>query len=549
MLELRDYQAKAVTAGLDGLARDVRHPAEVMPTGTGKTVIFAHLGKQYRETVAPDGQIVVMGHREELLGQAASKFRAVAPELSVGIVQAQRNECAADVVCASVQTLAGGRRLEMIPRPRLLIVDECHHAMAPTWRRVIDRMVERGAQVIGYTATMSRGDDRVLGEVWQEIVAHEPIAAMIARGYLARPVGIRVKVADLDLDQVKRSHGDFADKAMGDALEASLAPEAIAKAIMEQCPNRQGIIFAPTVSSATVIAAAVRDAGMTVAIIDGTTPKDARAAALADFKAGRIQWLANCMVLTEGTDLPMAEVCVIARPTSSIALYVQMVGRVLRPHPGKRGAMLLDVVGATTKHRLASPIDLFGDSREEMALAGVTPEDLGLEPEEMETEGRGHQPVEPGMDGPLVFKRVDLFDSSDLDWQRTDQGVWFIAAGDRYIAVQPGPVPGEWELLDMHRSIPGTGRWIERGIPDQGYAMAWAQAQVTMSESAQARLERSFRGQALTRVPRVQRQALGMGIPIDDQMSVGDAMVAIEQRLASRRIDPGIPFYARGRLT
>ena len=556
LLPLRPYQRDAVDKSLDALlTRRVEWPAGVLPTGAGKTVVFMHLGAEYLEQIDdPAGQIVVLAHREELLTQAADKAHSVAPHLSVGIVAAQRNEAAARIVCASVQTLSRGRRLDMIPRPRLLIVDEAHHAAAPTYQSVIGRMVERGAQVIGVTATMTRSDELSLGDTWKEVVFHRSIAEMISHGYLVRPRGIRVKVEDLDLAQVKRVHGDYSTKELGDAVAQSLAPEAITKAILERCPDRQGIIFAPTVVAATVIAAAVRDAGMSVAVVEGKTPPEERRAILEGFRAGRIQWLANCMVLTEGTDLPMAEVIVVARPTSSIGLYIQMIGRGLRPSPGKTEALILDVVGATGRHRLTSPIDLFGAEREQIEAAGLEPEDLlggDLLPDDQtlldELLGERQPDSKLGTaDGALEFREVDLFRGSAMDWQQTYLGVWFLSAGDRYIVVQPGPIAGHWEVLDMHRTRRGNGRFIERDVPELGYALAWAEAQVTTHERLTASRDRSWKRKAATE--KAIGLALRLGLQVWPGMRGGEVSSLIDQKLASDRIDRFAPVYVRAQI-
>ncbi len=336
------------------------------------------------------------------------------------------------MVCANVATLGqrDDRRRAMIPNVGLLVVDEAHHAVADSYRRVIDYYVERGAKLLGVTATMGRSDERVLGDVWTEIVYHRSFGWAIGNGYLVRPRGERVKVEGLDLSSVRADKDDYQAKALGDAMIAALAPEAIARALRERCPDKRGIVFAPTVAASQAIAEAIRAAGFSADVVHGKLEPTDRALILKRYEAGEVQWLVNCMVLTEGTDLPCTEVIVIARPTASASLYVQMVGRGLRLYcalhaelrgcfdgcPGRKtGALILDVVGATGRHRLASPIDLFGDDsaeqRRELTEAGLDLDDLGLDLDDAdETEHAGRDRNEPTLvDGPLSYVEVDMF--------------------------------------------------------------------------------------------------------------------------------------------
>lgn len=549
----RDYQVEAIDAAVAAWGRGVAGPAEVLPTGAGKTVVMAHLAKRWLG--GDHGQrMVLLAHRPELLTQAMDKLHKVDPSLSVGMVQGTRNEARADVVCAMVQTLgrSENRRL-MIPDVGLLMIDEAHHAVASTYRATIDHYVSRGAKLLGMTATMGRADDKVLGDVWTEVVYHKSIAWMIARGYLVRPRGVHVRVENLDLGKVKSVGGDYGTGALGAALEASVAPEAIAKAITEQCSDRQGIIFAPTVASAQVIATAVAEAGFSSAVIHGDLDKTLRSEMLEEFKAGKLQWLVNCMVLTEGTDLPCAAVCIIARPTASVNLFVQMVGRVLRPHPGKTEALILDVVGAIGKHRLMSTIDLFGDDsaeqRRELREAGIELDELGLDNDEVDAmeraEARDDETRYAGANGPLTFVEIDMFRGSAMDWVRTDAGVWFLPAGDRYIALIPGMLAHTWDIVAMDKTTYGTGRRLGEAHGDQGYARAQAESFVTPEEHMTAARDRSWKRKAAT--DSAKAYANRLGIEIAPGMRGSEIGQLLNQRLGTRRIDPRLPWYARGR--
>lgn len=551
ILPLRDYQRECVDAIRGALAGGMRRPATVLPTGAGKTVVFSHLSVEWMRD-NPGRRVLILAHRTELIEQAARKVHDVAPGLRVGIVKAERNETLAPVIVASVQTLASENRRLMLRDVGLIIVDECHHATASTYLAILthygalgDQRAHGSAVAVGFTATMVRGDGSALGDVWQDVVYSRSIGEMIGAGYLERPRGLRVQVDDLDLTKVRKSAGDYRDSDLDDAITDSLAPEAIAKAIDEHAPGAPGFIFAPGVESAQVIGEAVIDAGYPTALVHGKTPKDERADIIERFTSGDLQFLSNCGIFTEGTDLPRAETCVIARPTLNPGLYQQMVGRVLRPYPGKSGALVLDVVGASARHDLLTRVELFGESVE-IKGEKVEPDenddlDEQIDLSEWDTDiGRD---VDPGANGPLVAHEVDLFHGSTSLWLRTYGGVWFIPAGDRYVAIVKGV--GGYDVTTMHRYRAGTGRWVEgaTGVADLSYAMAWAEREVTPQERATALKDRSWRAK---RPSDAQRDlATRYGVILTDEMRSGEASNAITVAMASSRIDPRTPDWRK----
>ena len=234
----------------------IRRPAVVLPTGAGKTVVFAALAKIMRELGVRAG---VLAHRDELIQQAVDKIRTVAPDLRVGVVKADRREIhGRDVVVASVQSLARPARRAELARAglRLLIVDEAHHAVADTYMAVLrdlgcfetDPMI--GAYALGVTATLGRTDRVALGQVWQDVVYKRDIIDLIRQGYLVNAKGVRVRVEGLDLRSVRRTGGDWQGAALSEAMHAALAPEAIARAYVEHAKDRSGVLFAPGVAMA-----------------------------------------------------------------------------------------------------------------------------------------------------------------------------------------------------------------------------------------------------------------------------------------------------------
>lgn len=553
MIELRDYQREAVEAAERAWDAGLRRPAMVLPTGAGKTVVFAHVVARWLEHERRTGRhrrAVVLAHRHELVEQAAAKLSDVAHELRVGVVKAARNETLARAVVASVQTLASPMRRRQLLDVGLIVVDEAHHATAATYVAILDHFGalggrEDGALALGVTATMSRGDDSALGDIWEDVVFERSIAWMISHGWLVRPRGVRVRIAGLDLSRVRRTAGDYREGDLGRALEDALAPEAVASAMVEHVPpgSRPTILFAPTVRTAELFAETLREVGYGVAVVTGAMAAQERAQALQDFRDGRVQVLCNCMVLTEGTDLPMASCAVIARPTRHAGLYVQMVGRVLRLWPGKDDALVLDVVGASSRHGLTANIELFGESSALDALERVDDGAEQLDDDELTLDAIGDALGADDVDdpswinGPITSEEVDLFHGSKSMWLRTRAGVWFLPAGGRYLAILRGAPYGHegYNVAAVDQYRPGASSWVITGVSDLSYAMAYAEGDVTPTEMVTARRERAWR----LRKPSEKQRALAAryGIALNGQTS-GELSSLITVAHASYRIDP-----------
>ncbi|WP_234539451.1 DEAD/DEAH box helicase [Streptomyces shenzhenensis] len=473
-LPLRDYQRAAIDALHHGWHAGGLRLAVLLPTGAGKTVVFSHLAAEQH---ARGVRTLVIAHRDELIQQAAAKVRAVAPHLNVGIVKAERDEHQdADVIVASVQTLAGHKRRERIEGVGLVIVDEAHHAAAPTYIEVLKHFgcFDR-TPTAGFTATMRR-EDGGLADVWERIVYTRDILEMIADRHLVNVRGKAVRVGGLDLDTVKTRAGDLQDGQLAQALDDSGAAAVVADAYAEFAADRAGVVFTPTVDTAKSMTDVLNARGIRTATVWGDMPKDERADTLRAYAAGDIQVLANCMVLTEGFDAPWASCAVIARPTKSAALYVQMVGRVLRPWEGKRDALVLDVMGASTRHKLATLADLTEreltvDDGESLAAAALDDDPDAL----------------PGLRAVAVdWQDISLFDESPVRWLRTHGGTWFIPAGDTLYFLLPGDEPGAYRI---RRSTPAEG--VRAPSPDPEYplefAMRWAEVYAERSARHLAR--------------------------------------------------------------
>lgn len=363
-LQLREYQEDALTRTAAAEARGVRRQLGVAATGLGKTIIFGALAKQR------GGRTVILAHRDELVRQAADKILQVWSDADVGIVKAGDNEVHARVVVASVQTVSRQNRLADLIRSQeyghpfdLVVVDEAHHATAPTYQAVTDALRCRepdGPLLLGVTATPDRGDGTGLDDVFDEVTWNYDILWGIDHGYLCNVRGLRVRVEALDLSRVRTRHGDFDQGQAGHALEDAHAPEAIVAAWKNHAPERRTIVFTPTVEVARLTAGEYRKKGVEAAFVYAGTPLEERRAMLRAFNRGDVQVVANCGVLTEGFDEPRADCIVVARPTKSRALFTQMIGRGTRKHPDKLDLLVLDVVGGSDMHSLITIPSLFG---------------------------------------------------------------------------------------------------------------------------------------------------------------------------------------------
>jgi superfamily II DNA or RNA helicase len=536
---LRPYQVELREGVFREWARGERTVAMVLPTGGGKTTTFADVIEHWR-AANPGRRVVVLAHRTELVEQAASRIRAHS-NVVVGIVKAERNQTRAPVVVASVQTLApyGGRRARMISNVGLVVVDECHRAAAASYMSLVgDAGVWRDTQVLGVTATLTRSDRLSLGDIWKSVVQGPPIMWMVDNDYLVRPFGVRVRVEDLDLRKVRKSGGDYRDGDLGQAIVDSLAPKKIAEAVREHADDRQGIVFAPTVAAAQAIADALEADGRSVRLVHGGTPAQERSAALAEYTAGAVQFLCNCAVFTEGTDLPCTSVVVIARPTLHDGLYIQMAGRGLRTHPGKADCLILDVVGATARHTLQAQIDLFGDQvADEIEKEAKEAEDLELDEFDNDSEYSGLVDL-PEAPTVLVSEIVDLFHRSDQQWQRTEAGVWFLPTRERFLVVLPEiGAPGfhVWSV-PKDRSKMWVSVSTANGI---AHAQALAEAQVGSHENVSVKKAGWRRAAPSPGLLALARRwgVLGHG----GFMTAGELSARVTQAEATARIDPHLP--------
>jgi superfamily II DNA or RNA helicase len=535
-LRLRRYQEEALEAVWNAWKEGIHRPAVVLATGMGKTILFSRLASDFLDR---DGRrVLVLAHRDELVDQAIDKIRGMAPHLSVGKVKASDNEVSADVVVASVQTLARTRRLDQLRGVThsvgLIVTDEAHHALAPSYNRVYDAFPD--ALHLGVTATLARGDNRGLGSVWDEVVYERGIAWGIRQGYLSPVRGVAVRVPDLDLSVVKSSRGDYATGALGDAVERSGALDIIPAAYREHAAERPGVVFSPTVATAHHVAESMRDAGFRSAVISGETPREERLKIFEDYRTGRVQVLSNCMVLSEGFDAPHTACIVVARPTQSNPLYVQMVGRGTRTYPGKTDCLVLDVVGASSTNKLRTLVDLEPEPCETCDRTPCETCDRTPCVCPCKTCGGPRPCRDCNPDGELEADRgktaeTDLFAASSQSWLRTPAGTMFIPAGDGDVFLWPED-DGRWTVGWSPKR--GRAEKLHTGMP-MGSAMAWAEAEADERMPFSTARKASWRSKKPSEAQVKFADQLGIRVP--DDVRSGDLGNMISVALAKRKFD------------
>jgi ATP-dependent helicase IRC3 len=363
MLELRSYQREALESVYQAYKGGRRRVIVSLPTGTGKTVVFAHFPHYFRMKK----RLLVLAHREELLLQAREKFLRVDPELTVGIEQStSRAPSDCKVVIASVPTLgrAGGDRLRRLNPENffLIVVDEAHHAVAPSYRRIFehfglfDRHTPR--YLVGFTATPGRGDKQGLGAVFEDVCYARDLREMIAKRFLSPITGWRVETGT-SLDKVRIRHGDFVESQLAQVVNTGDRNQLLVSAYRQLAEGRRAIVFCVDVAHAREVSDTFAAAGLRASAVWGEMPREERRAILAKFSSGEIDVVTNCNLLTEGFDEPRVDAIIMARPTRSKLLYAQMVGRGTRLHPDKKNLEVIDIADNSTMHQLPALNDLF----------------------------------------------------------------------------------------------------------------------------------------------------------------------------------------------
>lgn len=337
-ITLRWYQDEIIVGARDALREKKKRILIQAPCGAGKTVIASFITKN---AVEKGGRVMFLTHREELAIQASKTYTRIGVEhgLIMAGVTPQYN---LPVQVAMIDTLRN--RLDKVKVPRIIIVDETHHAVAPSWRKVLDYFAERGSVIIGLSATPERLDGRGLGEIFQVIIPGPPVRTLIECGALS-DYTYYAPPSFVDESSLKMSYGDYDRKALE---AASDKPQIIGSAVehyKKLLAGEGAIVFAVTIAHSKHIVEQFNAAGIPAAHVDGDTPAAERKRAIKDFAAGRYKILSNVSLFGEGFDVPSCAGVIVLRKTASRALHIQMSMRPMRPYDGKTKAIIVDCVG------------------------------------------------------------------------------------------------------------------------------------------------------------------------------------------------------------
>lgn len=392
MISLRDYQSRAVEAVFKEW-EDVRSTLFVQPTGCGKTTTFTDIIEKMRPA-----RSLILAHREELIFQAKERVEMQAG-LDCSIEMADQIASThvifkTPVVAATVQTLISGRgdyrRMQRFD-PKdfgLLVIDEAHHGTAASYRKVIEYFSQNpDLKILGCTATPDRADEEALGQIFGSVADVYEILDAIHDGWLTPIDQQMVSVEGLDFSSIRTTAGDLNGSDLAAVMEAEKNIQGLCGSTIDIIGNKRTIVFTSSVRHAEMACEIFNRHRVGMADwICGTTPKDQRRETMGDFRTGKLQVICNVGCITEGVDVPGAEVVVMGRPTKSRALYAQMAGRVLRPiapvdkfdlpedrraaikASNKPAALIIDFVGNSGKHRLITSADILGGNVSETAV-------------------------------------------------------------------------------------------------------------------------------------------------------------------------------------
>ena len=347
-MQLRDYQVEAITNVKKSFLNDAKSVLLTLPTGAGKTVIFSQITKLAK---SKGSNVLILVHRKELIDQAGDKLTKA--NVKYGIIAAGHKPIDSNVQVASVQTLIN--RLNNLWIPSIIIIDEAHHAVASSWQKVFNHY--KDTLKLGVTATPMRMTGAGLGEVFDDLIVGSTIPELVELGHLAKHE-VYAPPNKLNLDKIRTIRGDFNKKEVEDELDkVDIVGDAVEN-YRRLGNNKPAIAFCISVKHGQYVTNKFKQAGYTAELITGSMKSDDRNTLVDNFKTGKIQILVSIDVVSEGFDVEGCYVAILLRPTKSEGLYIQQVGRVLRPEPNKT-AIVLDHVGNTKRHGFVDDIREF----------------------------------------------------------------------------------------------------------------------------------------------------------------------------------------------
>jgi superfamily II DNA or RNA helicase len=435
-MRLRPRQSLFVERSLAALATR-SNTLGIAPTGSGKTIMLSAVaGERIGHT---DAKACVLAHRDELTAQNRAKFGRVNPAITTSVVDATTKSWGGQVTFAMVPTLTRDRNLAAMPKLDLLVIDEAHHAVADSYRRIIDHVRDANpeARIFGVTATPNRGDKKGLREVFDNVADQVRLGELIASGHLVPPRTFVIDVGVQDkLKAVRKTVSDFDMAEVAEIMDHAPITEEVIRHWQDKAAGRPTVVFCSTVAHAAHVAEAFNAAGIPTGLIHGDLPSDERRNILSAFARGEIRVITNVAVLTEGFDHPPISCVVLLRPSSYKSTMIQMVGRGLRTvdpaeHPGvvKTDCIVLDFGTSSLTHgTLEQDVDLEGKTATGEAPTKTCLECMAdiplaarecpicgaLQVEEDDAESR--EGAQGGALSGFVMTEIDLLKRSSFEW-------------------------------------------------------------------------------------------------------------------------------------
>ena len=343
-MNLRDYQQTLFNEIHGAFKRKVRNPLVVSPTGSGKTVLFCYIANRIQQAGT---RAIILVHRKELVTQTSRTLRDF--NIPHGIIQSGITPDPSKLIqVAMVQTVS--RRIGTIAKPDLIICDEAHHMAAGDYRKIV--AAYPSAHVLGVTATPQRLDGKGLSDFFSEIIMGPSVEWLMNEGHLSRPKYFAPPMI-ADMRGVKKRMGDFSQSDSAAVMDKATITGDAVKHYQLLCPLAPAIAFCVTVAHAQHVAEQFNASGIKSGCIYSGMHQDSRKSIVRDLANGTINVMTSCDIVSEGFDVPVVGAAILLRPTTSLGLHLQQIGRVLRPYPGKTHSTILDHVGNLSRHGLA----------------------------------------------------------------------------------------------------------------------------------------------------------------------------------------------------
>lgn len=437
MVELRSYQTDLVESIRDGFRQGRKSVLAVAPTGSGKTICFSYIAQQ---SLSRGSRTLILVHRQELLDQTSRTLSAF--DVPHGVIAAGRKpDMGQPIQLASVQSLI--RRMHKIPAPDLIVIDEAHHAVAGSWRAVVDQFCN--SRLLGVTATPERLDGKGLGSIFEQMIFGPSVSDLQDAGHLSRAKYYAPTTADIS--GVKTRCGDFDQSGLESVMNQSKIIGDAVENYALYAAGQTAIAFCVSIDHARNVAEAFCRAGYDAATIDGTLTSTERRSRVDALGNGELKIVTSCEIINEGFDVPIVGGAILLRPTQSLGLHLQQIGRVLRPAPGKDFAVVIDHVGNLSRHGLAHGIRDWSleDRPKRSGNKGATPDVRQCpecycchDPQDNVCPGCGHEYEKQGrkievVDGRLVeFEESMLTKRQEVGHARTYQDLLEIAKARGY---------------------------------------------------------------------------------------------------------------------